>query len=239
MANLSNPEDRAGWEAIWRSGDIPPRFRTLAAPETPVVEWAETLPPSATILDLGCGVGRHCLYLGGRGFRMAGQDISPSGVEQTAAAYAECGILFEGRVSDMKTLPWADAIFDGALSTATIHHAPRADIQRSLAEMRRVLKPGGSFLVDFLDRSRPEYQQMRELASVGEVREIDPDTFIDERDIEDSDAFLPHHYSDEADVRDLLGAFEIVRLWTTQNPSGEEVNPRARWVAVARRPLSG
>src|SRR5215813_13745220 len=101
MANLSNSDDRAGWEAIWSSGDIPPRYRTLAAPETHVVEWAETLPAGGTILDLGCGIGRHCLYLGGLGFRMAGLDVSPSGVEQTAAACAERGIPFEGRISEM------------------------------------------------------------------------------------------------------------------------------------------
>ena len=235
MANLSNPEDRAGWEAIWRSGDIPPRFRTQAAPETHVVEWAETLPPGGAILDLGCGIGRHCLYLGGRGFQMAGLDVSPSAIEQTTTACAERGFPFEGRVSEMTTIPWADATFDGLFSTATIHHGLRAEVDRAAAEVRRVLKPGGSFLVDLIATARLEYQEQKERAAQGIVREVEPNTFVDENNLYDSDGFLPHHYFDEAETRDLLSAFEIVRLWTTKTPQGD-IN---RWVAVARKPLSG
>jgi SAM-dependent methyltransferase len=173
------------------------------------------------------------LYLGGRGFRMAGLDVSPSGVEQTAAACAERGIPFEGHVSDMRTIPWADATFDAALSTATIHHGLRAEILRSIREVWRVLKPGGSFLVDFIATDRLEYQEMRALAAAGEVKEVEPNTFIDERDPDNFDAFLPHHYCDEAETRALLVGFEILRLWTTQTPQGD-IN---RWVAVARKGL--
>jgi SAM-dependent methyltransferase len=234
MADLNTPQDRAGWETIWHSGDIPARYRTLAAPEPPVVEWADTLPPGAAILDLGCGVGRHCLYLGGRGFRMAGMDVSPSGIEVTAAACAERGIPFQGRVSDMPTIPWADAAFDAVFSTATIHHGLRAQIRATIAEVRRVLKPGGSFLVDFIATDRVEYQEQKERAAQGIIREIEPNTFLDENNVYDTDGFLPHHYFDEAETREMLSAFELVRLWTTRTPQGD----MNRWVAVARRPLS-
>jgi tellurite methyltransferase len=236
MADNPKPEDLAGWEAIWSSGDIPPRYRSAAEPEAWAVEWAETLPPGGTILDLGCGVGRHCVYLGGRGFQMAGQDVSPSGVEQTSAACAERGIPFDGRVSDMRTIPWSDEVFDGALSIATIHHQLRADIARTLGEVKRVLKPGGTLLVDVLDTSRPEYQEQRELVAQGVIKEIEPNTFLNESNINDFDGFLPHHFSDEADIRDLLSGFEIVRLFSTQTPQLD--NPRARWVAVTRKPVS-
>ncbi|MEO8393762.1 MAG: class I SAM-dependent methyltransferase [Chloroflexota bacterium] len=235
MANLSNPLDRAGWEAIWTRGDIPARYRTLAKPEDAVVEWAQTLPAGAAILDLGCGVGRHCLYLGGLGCRMAGQDVSPSGIEQTAAACAERGISFEGKRSPITTIPWADATFDGVLSTATIHHGLRAEVDRAVAEVRRVLKPGGSFLVDLIATDRLEYQEQKDRAAQGVIQEIEPNTFLDENNMYDTDGFLPHHYFDEAETRDLLSAFEIVRLWTTQTQQGD-IN---RWVAVATRPLSG
>jgi SAM-dependent methyltransferase len=169
---------------------------------------------------------------------MAGQDISPSGVAQTQAACAERGIPFDGRVSDMRSIPWPNATFDGAFSTATIHHGLRAEIERSLAELRRVLKPGGALLIDLLDANRPEYHELRARADAGQVREVEPHTFIDESNADDPDGFLPHHYSDEADARGLLNSFEILRLWSTQNPPGEPVNPRARWVAMARKPLS-
>jgi len=228
-------EDRAGWEMIWRSDRIPPRYRSVAAPNPAVVEWADTMPAGGKILDLGCGVGRHCVYLGGRGFRMAGVDISPNGIQQTEAVCAERGIEFEGQVSDMTTIPWADATFDGALSTSTINHHRRADIKRAVAEVWRILKPGGIFFVDFLRDDTPEYLEVRAQVDAGEITEVEPNTFIDERpNTPDSDGFLPHHYSDEADIRDLLGVFEIVRLWSA--PPSVEMGRAPKWVAWARKP---
>src|SRR5689334_4952345 len=130
----TSSDDHAGWEMIWRSGEdnIPPRYRTLAAPNDTVVEWAESLPPGASILDVGCGVGRHTIYLASCDFHIAGVDISPTGIQMAQAACAERNIPFEGKVSDMTIMPWPDATFDAALSTSTIHHHRRADILRSL-----------------------------------------------------------------------------------------------------------
>src|SRR5262245_37014726 len=97
--------NRIGWEAIWSSDRIPGRYGTFAVPNETVVEWANGLPSGAWVIDLGCGIGRHVIYLGGRGFRMAGADISPTGVQRTTAVCAERGLVFDGRVCDMTVLP--------------------------------------------------------------------------------------------------------------------------------------
>jgi SAM-dependent methyltransferase len=166
---------------------------------------------------------------------MAGVDISPNGIQQTEAVCAERGIAFDGRLSDMTTIPWPDNTFDGALSTSTINHHRRADMIRAIGEVRRVLKPGGTFFVDFLRDDTPEYAEVRAQADAGEINEVEPNTFIDERpDTPDSDGFLPHHYSDEADVRDLLRDFEIVRLWAAESSVAMGRTPK--WIAWARKP---
>ncbi len=242
MTNSSNPDDRAGWEHIWRSGDIPPRYQTFAAPNATVVEWADTLPPGSVILDVGCGVGRHLIYLGVRGFRMAGMDISPSAIKLAQEACVERQIAFEGHVSDMNQLPWADQTFDAALSISTINHHRRADIVQTLREVRRVLKPGGLFLADFLCTGTLDYQLLRGQVAAGEINEVEPNTFVDERpDSEDPDGFLPHHYSDEADLRDLLRPFEMIRLWADlqEAVTARGAGLRGKWVAWVRRPLAG
>jgi SAM-dependent methyltransferase len=156
-------------------------------------------------------------------------------------ACAQQQITFDGHVSDMATLPWSDQTFDAALSTSTIHHHLRAGVVQALSEVRRVLKPGGLFLVDFPCTVTLDYQFMRDQVAAGQIAEVEPNTFVDERsDTEDPDAFLPHHYCDEADVRDLLRSFEIVRLWAAlresvlQNRSGM----MGKWVAWARKPVS-
>jgi SAM-dependent methyltransferase len=235
MASDSN--ERAGWELIWRSGNIPPRYQSLAEPNATVVEWADTLPAGAYLLDVGCGVGRHLVYLGGRGFRVAGVDISPSGVRIAQEVCAEGQIPVDARVSDMNALPWVDNTFDGALSTSTIHHHLRAGIVETLGEIKRVLKPGGTLMADFLHTDTAHYQHIKAQVAAGELTEVEPNTFVDQRpnpnDMDDE--FLPHHFSDESDLRDLLGEFEIIKLSADLHDS--EHGKRGRWVVWVRKPL--
>jgi SAM-dependent methyltransferase len=235
----SDSGERAGWELIWRSGNIPPRYRSLAEPNATVVEWADTLPAGGFVLDLGCGVGRHLVYLGGRGFRVAGVDISPSGIRMAQEVCAERQIALDGRVADMNALPWSENTFDGALSTSTIHHHRRAGLLQTLDEVRRVLKPGGVLLADFPSTDTAQYQHFRSQAAAGELTEVEPNTFVDERPNADdmADEFLPHHFSDEADLRDLLRSYEIVRLWADLHET--DSGKRGKWVTWARKPLSG
>jgi SAM-dependent methyltransferase len=233
MTNAAKPDARVGWEMIWRRGSDHPRYGHSAAPDPSVVEWAKTIPAQGFVLDLGCGVGRHIIYLAERGFRMAGVDISPSGIQQTRAACSERQLAFEGRVSDINALPWADETFDAVLSTSTIHHHLRQGIVRTLGEVRRVLKPGGLLLADFPCTDSVDYRLIRSRVSSGEIAEVEPNTFVDQRaGLDDmDDKFLPHHYCDEADLHDLLGYFEDIRLRTSLRGT------RVKWVASARRPL--
>jgi tellurite methyltransferase len=241
MAEPSHPNERAGWEHLFQNQAIPPRYDTLAAPNDSVVEWASSLLPGSFILDVGCGIGRHVVYLGGRGFKMAGVDLSPTGVKKTSDACAERQIDFEGRVSDMTALPWPDMTFDAALSTSTVCHHMYADIVKTMAEVSRVLKPGGLFLVDFLHKNTQSYQQVLEQTVAGRLAEVEPNTFIDQSPKPDTfdDAFLPHHYCNEEEVRDFLRSFEILKLETyfPDSPSDGGLSRRGYWVAWVRKPL--
>jgi tellurite methyltransferase len=223
--------NRIGWEPIWSSDTIPERYASFAAPNDTVVEWANSLQAGTHVFDLGCGVGRHVIYLGGRGFRMAGADISPTGIQRAYAACAERGITFDGRVSDMTVLPWPDATFDAALCISTIHHGLRTTILRAIDEVWRLLTPGGLFLVDFPCTDRAGYSYLRAEVAAGHILEVEPNTFVDERpDSEDPDGFLPHHFCDEADVRDLLRRFTLERVWSETGAMGY-----GKWVVWARK----
>lgn len=85
------------------------------------------------------------------------------------------------------------------------------------------------------------YQEFREWASAGQIMEVEPNTFVDERpDIPDSDGFLPHHFSDEADVRDLLRPFEMSKLWADLHKVETELGfgKVGKWDAWVRKPLA-
>jgi len=131
----------------------------------------------------------------------------------------------------LTALPWPDATFDAALSTSAIHHGLRANILRTIDEVWRLLKPGGLFLADFPSTDRAEYADLRAEVAAGHILEVEPNTFVDERpDSEDADGFLPHHFCDEAEVRDLLRRFTLERVWLGAGTGG-----RSKWVAWARK----
>src|SRR5215510_11869559 len=223
---------------VVRAG-VRPDYGVSAAPNPAVAKWAETVPAQGFVLDLGCGVGRHVVYLAERGFRMAGVDISPSGIRLAQEVCSVRRFNFEGHVSDMSTLPWKDETFDAVLSISAIHHHRRREIVRTLGEVRRVLKPGGLLLADFPCTDTTDDRLIRTQVSAGQIAEIEPNTFVDRRpDLEETDdGFLPHHYSDEADLRDLLRSFEIMGLRASLQESKDGRGTRGKWIASARKPL--
>lgn len=53
----------------------------------------------------------------------------------------------DARTGDMREMPFGDAEFDAAISSYAVDHVPRRDTPRALAEVARVLEPGGEFLL--------------------------------------------------------------------------------------------
>ncbi len=63
------------------------------------------------------------------------------------AATAGAAARVEVKIGDMRQMPFADGSFDAAVSAYAIDHLNREGIERALGEMRRVLRPGGQFLL--------------------------------------------------------------------------------------------
>ncbi len=94
---------------------------------------------SAAILDVGCGTGLTCVYLADAGYRnLDGIDISPDMIR----VCAQRGIYRELLVGDInQPLEREDASYDGVISSGTFTHGHVG--ARPLAEIFRILKPGG------------------------------------------------------------------------------------------------
>jgi ubiquinone/menaquinone biosynthesis C-methylase UbiE len=93
------------------------------------------------VLDVGCGQGIDLVNYARNGARATGVDLTPRHVELARAHLDALGL--EGTVvqGDAEALPFADATFDRASSNGVLHHTPGMD--RALAEIARVLRPGG------------------------------------------------------------------------------------------------
>ncbi|MEV0394861.1 class I SAM-dependent methyltransferase [Polymorphospora rubra] len=94
------------------------------------------------ILDLGCGAGRDMAFWADRGRPVVGLDLSLGMLRQAAA---RCGKpLTQG---DMRGLPFRDGVFAGVWCSASLLHLPKAFAPVVLAEVGRVLRPGGVLMV--------------------------------------------------------------------------------------------
>jgi SAM-dependent methyltransferase len=105
------------------------------------------LPADARLLDAGCGSGRTLDELARYG-RVAGVDLSPEAVGAARRRGHE-----DVQVGRVEALPFADATFDVVTCLDVVEHTP--DDRATLAELRRVTRPGGLLIVTV-----PAYQSL-------------------------------------------------------------------------------
>jgi SAM-dependent methyltransferase len=109
--------------------------------------------PGMTVLDLGCGEGRHAFEAYRRGARVVAVDHGPSEVATTrqwldaiaAAGEAPAGAAAEVVRGDLLALPVPDGSVDRVIAAEVLEHIP--DDGTAIAEIARVLKPGGRVAV--------------------------------------------------------------------------------------------
>jgi SAM-dependent methyltransferase len=153
-----------------------------------------------TILDLGCGCGRHLVGFSRQGFQVSGMDISTTGLSLTQAWLKE-----EGQKADLvqgdfrRNLPFRDDCFQGIFSTQVIHHALLGEIHLAIREIWRVLRPGGLAFITVAARKSPNLP----------FQEIEPGTFLP---LDGDEQGLPHHIFSLAELRQEFSHFEILDL---------------------------
>jgi ubiquinone/menaquinone biosynthesis C-methylase UbiE len=107
------------------------------------------------VLDVGCGQGIDVARYATAGANSTGVDLTPRHVELAQAHLAAMELDAEIVRGDAETLPFPDASFDRVSSNGVLHHTP--DLPAALAEIRRVLRPGGEARVIVYNRSSLHY----------------------------------------------------------------------------------
>jgi SAM-dependent methyltransferase len=165
---------RDDYVRYWLGGELAALVSSeRTAQEVAFMEDALALPAGASVLDLCCGHGRHAVALAQKGYRITGLDLSAYHLRLARQAAARAKVDIEWVRADMREIPQEmTGRFDAVINMFTSFGflESEAEDQKVLDGVARALKPGGKFVIDFINREWVirQYQE-REWKQQGDV----------------------------------------------------------------------
>jgi SAM-dependent methyltransferase len=183
---FAQPEGAAPWSGLLPFGDLAGR----------------------DVLEIGCGSGVHSRLLAAAGANLTAVDLTPTAVAMTKRRLELHDLEATVLEADAEALPLDDASFDFVWSWGVIHHS--ADTNAVIAELARVLRPGGRLAFMVYHRSSitfwVNYVLVRGVLQGG-LRHESPDELANRW----SDGVIARHYTRAALAEALAPFFEDVR----------------------------
>jgi len=165
------------------------------------------------VLDLGCGAGRHIIYLTQKNLDVYGIDISKEALRKAKQRLNKLNLSANIKVGSMTSLPYRDNFFDALISTTTIHHGNIQQIKKTIKEIERVIKPAGLIFVTVpKNRSKKEIPKERLFG----IKFIAPRTFVI---LGGEEKGLPHYQFNKDLLRKNFKNFKIINLWINDKGS--------------------
>lgn len=197
----------------------------------------EELPPFVRLLeargarrvhDLGCGAGRHLVFLARAGFDASGSDASPSALATAREWLAREGLSAAVWQADMAADALPREAFDAIVCVHAIFHQDAAGIERTLANARQALRPGGLLFVTFNSTESDSFRS-------GDHPRLDERTVL--KSEPGGIGTMPHHYVDRAALEAYLRDFRLLRtVHREERDHADGFRTHARWAAWAEKP---
>ena len=157
-----------------------------------------------SLLDVGCGFGRNCIFMAKKGFMVSTFDLSKHAVKHTLEKAKEAGVkLKDVCVADMLSMPYEDNTFNCLLALNVISHTDTAGFKQILSEIKRVLKPGGEAY--FTTGSKESFWFNNPVCKY-----VDDCTRIRVEDGPENG--IPHFYINDEDCKSLFNDFTIIQI---------------------------
>ena len=193
-------EHKLKWDQLHESVRFQPKY-----PNESVIRFVKMNFPDSKetkIMDLGCGAGRHVVFLASEGYSVTGVDLSKTGLDRTGVWLKAAGLhaeLVEATVTD---LPIPSDSFDGVISYGVILYLSFDDIKRAISEIHRVLKTGGKAFV--MVRSTKDMR-------FGEGTEIESNTFKIQGNDTNEEGMIMHFFTED-EIRELFHMFIEIKI---------------------------
>lgn len=208
----------ANWNRIYQKKGY---YRTRIYP--PVTKFfLKEKNTSNKVLDLGCGTGRHLIYLAKKGFPVVGIEQSQKAI-LLSTNWIKKEKLKNATITkgDFKKLRFASNSFDIVICIHAIYHGKLGDIKKSLNEIKRVLKKRGILLITFLSTRDEKY---------GKGKEIEKNSYIATSDLEKN---VVHHFSDKAEILQLFRNFLLIKI---KHRKETKKTSHWHWIVEAQKP---
>ena len=168
---------------------------------------------SLKVLDLGCGPGRHIIFLANQKFSVYGIDASETAIKMAKNFIEENNITADIRISEMPPLPYENDYFDLIIDCASIQHI-------KVDKIYRILKTGGMFFS--IIRSMDDY--------ISSSKQIANNTFFN---LDDNTGEI--HLFDEAEIRSLLKNFTELNIEHETRTFENMSKKRCNWIIAAKK----
>ena len=208
------------WDTRYLAGG----FEWGAEPTVVATLAAELMPDQdlRTVLDVGCGYGRDCIYLAEKGFDVSGIDSAQAGVRMAEDWAKEKGLTIRFQAMDMTGMDFEEGSFDAVIMFNTMHFVKEAYRKKAYKEVRRVLKPGGLFVQAVFSLEERGFK---------EGVEVEKNTF-------EFKPGRPVHFFSEEELRSDLSGFAIAKLERQdvfeKHQNGDQ-HYHKEWIAVANK----
>ena len=156
----------------------------------------------STVLDLGCGIGRHAIFLAKTGFAVRAFDLSEDGLARLKTEAQRDYLNIDIKLGDMLTLPYESEFFDCLVAFHSIYHTDYDGLTKVISEIRRVTKKDGEIFITLNSKDLDAWA-------------LYPDRRINEYTLlktEGPEVEVPHTYVEYADVLHLMKDFQILKI---------------------------
>ncbi len=179
----------------------------------------------ARFLDIGVGAGRHCKLAADLGFEAYGVDTSFLGLQH--ARHRLCATHSRHHLvqASMLALPFADFSFKVVLSFGVLYYGTGDEMKQAIAEVHRVLAPGGKAFIVL--RTLDDYR-------FGKGRELGHNTF--QLDIADTNELgTVQHFLDAQDIPSYFAAFSQINFEKTETTSANCTRLDSDWLITVEK----
>ena len=189
----------SNWNNYWRKEQ---KLQYWQKPEKSVIEFAKNFRgiQMSKVLDLGCGIGRHAIFLAKEGFEVTAFDGSKQALETLEITARNMNLdikIVEGNYLYPQFKPCS---FDIVISYNVIYHGNRESFNKAIELCHKYLKTEGILFFTCPTREDDKY---------GNGRKVAPHTYESMNSVHPGDI---HYFADEDDLKDLLKGFELISI---------------------------